>query len=1031
QDMRKHVVRNLLETEESYVNSLRILYETYYKPLKRPENHVVCEPRLVDEMFFQIPQILQHHEKFFENVHDCFENWDPEFVKIGDVFIQSFNKDMLLESYTSYIKNFLNAREAVTIATQAKSAFKLFLEQCQRENRDKQGLSDLMIKPVQRIPRYELIIKDLLKHTSEEHADRASLLIAQREIHALSMQMNKGEKEAEAAERHARLLQDIEQIIEGCMGISGITKRRFLHQDICIELKSGNKKDRSLWLFSDLLMCTTSKKGRSGSLRRSSMNLWSMTSDRVMVDFSNKYKFLWKFPLEDVELLKGSTGPNRQATEKQLQQLRSDHETLTQMEKLSTEISTSHLDLLFTFPKMPFSLSNCWISVCFFQLLDEALKDLLIQTSQKINEKQQMTLHGIGPPGRLEIGISTPDGMKMFQFEFPSEDNKTQFEVLFWSAKKNFSPQKSRWDPAFMKAIPISKTRNGMQFSCSAPNVETSPGTREVWVCNTDGYVGQICFLSIEPETLPTQCITVCNSKICCIAQVSTLFRGRNLRHRGFCYKTDYTVLATTQFVDLLHYKTQHDNTLVSSTHSNPAHKIIAWDDTDESDEGNTSPISTNSNYSNYSMSPYSTTNSISNFGELYASIPHVHYIAWSFPKAELLGAVGHFYEHGGRVPTNSLMHALLGSGAWKKDSDGSTLHGSLEDLLSDTTMGGKALANHGSMWLGTEDGKIKVYSTAESIKGNKQCVQLTHNASVHCILHHDGQVFVALSNGDLIIYFRDLVTGQWDFDNKKSISLGTSPNPITKMLVVNEKELWCGCQNQIIILDMKSHNVKSFFPASQDNKRQIFCMESCGFGVWVALDRRSQIKLYHSVTHDLLTDVDVSQPVSKMLASCDAIIRQHKAACLRITALMVCKDLLWVGTSAGVVLTMALPNITASTSLLSLPIIPQGLPYGHTGHVRFITSVDATERDPHPSRGFNNQSSGSAHYNMSDHIPKGSRRSSSSKRRSSSTSTSSQTRANTIIISGGDGYEDFRMSSGSEAAGREDSTNHLLLWKT
>uniref|UniRef100_H2Y6B1 DH domain-containing protein n=1 Tax=Ciona savignyi TaxID=51511 RepID=H2Y6B1_CIOSA len=945
-DMRKHVVRNLLETEESYVNSLRILYETYYKPLKRPENHVVCEPRLVDEMFFQIPQILQHHEKFFENVHDCFENWDPEFVKIGDVFIQSFNKDMLLESYTSYIKNFLNAREAVTIATQAKSAFKLFLEQCQRENRDKQGLSDLMIKPVQRIPRYELIIKDLLKHTSEEHADRASLLIAQREIHALSMQMNKGEKEAEAAERHARLLQDIEQIIEGCMGVS-----TFILVHLCL-WKSGNKKDRSLWLFSDLLMCTTSKKGRSGSLRRSSMNLWSMTSDRVMVDFSNKYKFLWKFPLEDVELLKGSTGPNRQATEKQLQQLRSDHETLTQMEKLSTEISTSHL------------------------LLDEALKDLLIQTSQKINEKQQMTLHGIGPPGRLEIGISTPDGMKMFQFEFPSEDNKTQFEVLFWSAKKNFSPQKSRWDPAFMKAIPISKTRNGMQFSCSAPNVETSPGTREVWVCNTDGYVGQICFLSIEPETLPTQCITVCNSKICCIAQVSTLLRLSLAKNEPI--KIEFGTVGNSPTVGM--GISGRDGDIGSG-----------WE---------------------YRVGMGDIGSGWGDIGSRWGDIGS----GWGYRVGMGIS---------GRDGNIGLGWGISGRDGGYRDSDGSTLHGSLEDLLSDTTspiikhpplagkysMGGKALANHGSMWLGTEDGKIKVYSTAESIKGNKQCVQLTHNASVHCILHHDGQVFVALSNGDLIIYFRDLVTGQWDFDNKKSISLGTSPNPITKMLVVNEKELWCGCQNQIIILDMKSHNVKSFFPASQDNKRQIFCMESCGFGVWVALDRRSQIKLYHSVTHDLLTDVDVSQPVSKMLASCDAIIRQHKAACLRITALMVCKDLLWVGTSAGVVLTMALPNITASTSLLSLPIIPQGLPYGHTGHVRFITSVDATERDPHPSRG--------------------SRRSSSSKRRSSSTSTSSQTRANTIIISGGDGYEDFRMSSGSEAAGREDSTNHLLLWKT
>lgn len=38
-----------------------------------------------------------------------------------------------------------------------------------------------------------------------------------------------------------------------------------------------------------------------------------------------------------------------------------------------------------------------------------------------------------------------------------------------------------------------------------------------------------------------------------------------------------------------------------------------------------------------------------------------------------------------------------------------------------------------------------------------------------------------------------------------------------------------------------------------------------------------------------------------------------------------------------------------------------------------------------------------------------------------------------TLVISGGDGYEDFRSSANntmSEVAGREDSTNHLLLWE-
>lgn len=42
------------------------------------------------------------------------------------------------------------------------------------------------------------------------------------------------------------------------------------------------------------------------------------------------------------------------------------------------------------------------------------------------------------------------------------------------------------------------------------------------------------------------------------------------------------------------------------------------------------------------------------------------------------------------------------------------------------------------------------------------------------------------------------------------------------------------------------------------------------------------------------------------MLSNCDDIIRQHKAACLRVTSLLACKDLVWVGTSAGVLLTIS-----------------------------------------------------------------------------------------------------------------------------
>ena len=34
------------------------------------------------------------------------------------------------------------------------------------------------------------------------------------------------------------------------------------------------------------------------------------------------------------------------------------------------------------------------------------------------------------------------------------------------------------------------------------------------------------------------------------------------------------------------------------------------------------------------------------------------------------------------------------------------------------------------------------------------------------------------------------------------------------------------------------------------------------------------------------------------------------------------------------------------------------------------------------------------------------------------------------LVISGGDGYEDFSSGANSDMVGRDDSTNHLLLWQ-
>lgn len=55
----------------------------------------------------------------------------------------------------------------------------------------------------------------------------------------------------------------------------------------------------------------------------------------------------------------------------------------------------------------------------------------------------------------------------------------------------------------------------------------------------------------------------------------------------------------------------------------------------------------------------------------------------------------------------------------------------------------------------------------------------------------------------------------------------------------------------------------------------------------------------------ELIHKVNLSEQVAKMLSGCNDIIKQHKDACMKITALMACKDSLWVGTSSGVLLTV------------------------------------------------------------------------------------------------------------------------------
>lgn len=60
----------------------------YMQPLKQPENSLLCDPSLVDEIFDQIPELLEHHEQFLEQVRHCVQTWHAQ-QKVGALLVQS------------------------------------------------------------------------------------------------------------------------------------------------------------------------------------------------------------------------------------------------------------------------------------------------------------------------------------------------------------------------------------------------------------------------------------------------------------------------------------------------------------------------------------------------------------------------------------------------------------------------------------------------------------------------------------------------------------------------------------------------------------------------------------------------------------------------------------------------------------------------------------------------------------------------------------------------------------------------------
>lgn len=227
---RGYVVNELLDTEQSYIQDLGHVVKGFISEFSSCSDLPLELKNKEKEVFSNLEEIYEWHSKEFYIKVKQFED-EPDVI--GDVFIQS--EQRMEELYSEYCRNKLKSDSLV----QRYADF--FFKSCKERLGQRLQLSDYLIKPVQRITKYQLLLKDILKQQERAGEDctqlgealDVALRILKRTNDMVNVGMLQG-FEVNPGETGELILQDEFIVVDGKAKTKGKERRVFLFEKIII-----------------------------------------------------------------------------------------------------------------------------------------------------------------------------------------------------------------------------------------------------------------------------------------------------------------------------------------------------------------------------------------------------------------------------------------------------------------------------------------------------------------------------------------------------------------------------------------------------------------------------------------------------------------------------------------------------------------------------------------------------------------------------------------------------------------------------
>ncbi|XP_078619312.1 intersectin-1-like isoform X4 [Branchiostoma floridae x Branchiostoma japonicum] len=270
---RQGQIHELITTEQTYVDDLALVIEVYMKPMR--EEGILTQQEL-NTLFINIQEVKTCNSKFNKalRVRKKMSGEGKVIHMIGDILCEQLPH---MTSYIRYCSCQLNASTFLQDKHQNDPEFKEFCRIGTQDTRTKgMPLSSFLLKPMQRVTKYPLMLTKILNNTPETHPDHINVKTALERAEELCTQVNEGVREKENSDRLEWLQSHVncdglpEQLIfnslTNCLG-----PRKFLHSGTLFKVKSN--KELQAFLFNDFLLLTTCSKSVSGALFNSKADI--------------------------------------------------------------------------------------------------------------------------------------------------------------------------------------------------------------------------------------------------------------------------------------------------------------------------------------------------------------------------------------------------------------------------------------------------------------------------------------------------------------------------------------------------------------------------------------------------------------------------------------------------------------------------------------------------------------------------------------------------------------------------------------